>query len=247
ATTLPFVTSSVTPTLEREGGDHTDSVSGPNLRTIPPAVRFVISSDLSHHSGTHAVDVELSSLIRSTVPDPLVMTAAVTTTIVVETSLVSVPKVKVQPVNPVLFGDSISTSGHDVTGPSSLAHPDLSADSFYTVQGLNPETLHRVYVPKWIVTNESVLDDPYVCRSLTDQLAPSVLFAQLRTIEYDQLFAEYNMAVAHQTCLGAEAAEATRVNELNDLKGRNIALEGKVAALEATATSKYAELASSSS
>ncbi|GKC92035.1 hypothetical protein Tco_1157477 [Tanacetum coccineum] len=133
ATTMPLVTSSVTPTPEREGGDHTDSVSGPNLRTIPPAARFVISSNSSHHSGTHAVDVEVSSLIKSAVLDPPVMTAAVTTTAVVETSLVSVPKVTVKHVNHTLFGDSMSTSGYDVAGPSSLVHLDLSAHSFYAV------------------------------------------------------------------------------------------------------------------
>ncbi|GKG47437.1 hypothetical protein Tco_0506922, partial [Tanacetum coccineum] len=33
AATVPFVTSSVTLTLEREGGGHEDSITGPNLRT----------------------------------------------------------------------------------------------------------------------------------------------------------------------------------------------------------------------
>ncbi|GKD87515.1 hypothetical protein Tco_1358669, partial [Tanacetum coccineum] len=150
---VPLVTSSVTPTPKREGGDHTDSVSGPNLQTKPAAVRFIISSDSSHHSDTHDLDVEVSSLVRSTVPDPPVMTAAVTTTVVVETSLVSVSKATAKPVNPTLFGDSMSTSGHDVAGPSSLVHLELFADSFYAIQDLNPKTLHRVYVPKWTVTN----------------------------------------------------------------------------------------------
>ncbi|GKF30369.1 hypothetical protein Tco_0100167 [Tanacetum coccineum] len=65
---------------------------------------------------------------------PPVMTTAVTTTAIVETSLVSVSKVTVKPVNPTLFGDSMSTSGHDVTGPSSPVHPKLSANSFYAIQ-----------------------------------------------------------------------------------------------------------------
>ncbi|GJW88335.1 hypothetical protein Tco_0163675, partial [Tanacetum coccineum] len=134
--TAPLITSSVTPMLEREGGDHTDSVSGTNLWTKPVAVRFVISSDSSHHSGTHAVDVEVSSLVRSTVPDPPVMTVFVTTTAAVRTSLVSVSK----------------------------------------VTDLNPKTLQWVYVPKWTVTNES----------------------------YDQLYTEFNVGAARQTCLDVE-------------------------------------------
>ncbi|GKB95931.1 hypothetical protein Tco_0982068 [Tanacetum coccineum] len=117
--------------------------------------------------------------------------------------------------------------------------------------------------------NESVLDDLDVCRSLVDQLAPPGLFSQLRGMDYDQLFAEFNVGATRQTCLGAEvrmrfehtlrerkrlegrSAEAARVGELNSLKERNIALEkeknnleGQVAELESVATTKDTELAS---
>ncbi|GKD02641.1 hypothetical protein Tco_1177615, partial [Tanacetum coccineum] len=176
ATTMPLTASSVTLMPERKGGDYTDSISSPNLETKPTAVRFVISSDSSHYSGTHVVDVEVSYLVRSAVLDPPVMTAAVTTTAVVETHLVSVPKVTVKPMNPTLFGDSMYTSGHDIAGPSSLVYPEISTDSFYAIQDLNPETLHRVYVLEWAVTNESIPDDPNMFHSLTDQLVPPALF-----------------------------------------------------------------------
>ncbi|GKB01378.1 hypothetical protein Tco_0829422 [Tanacetum coccineum] len=209
STTVPFVTSSVTPTPEREGGECTNSVSGPNLRTKPTGVRFVISSDSSHHSGTHAANVEVSSLVRSTIPDPPVMTAAVATTAVIETSLVSVPKVKVNPINPALFKDSISISGHNVAGPSSPIHPDLSADSFYAVQDLNLQTLYR----------------------------------------YDQLYAEFNVGAARQTCLGAEVrmrAEHTlrkkKILEEESEATEAIRLRGYVTTIEATEALHAAEL-----
>ncbi|GJW34431.1 gypsy type transposase [Tanacetum coccineum] len=86
AETVPFVTSSVTPTPEREGGGNTDFVFGPNLRTQRPSKRFVISLDFSHHSSTNAADAEVTSLVRSFVSPPPVMTAAVTTTNVVGAS-----------------------------------------------------------------------------------------------------------------------------------------------------------------
>ncbi|GJT84496.1 hypothetical protein Tco_1066213 [Tanacetum coccineum] len=63
ATTFPFVTSSVTPTPERKGGGHTDSVSGANLRTRHPAERFVISSDSPHDSSANAADDEVTSIV----------------------------------------------------------------------------------------------------------------------------------------------------------------------------------------
>ncbi|GJW40885.1 hypothetical protein Tco_0066730 [Tanacetum coccineum] len=210
AATMPLITSSVTPTPEREGGDHTDSVSGPNFRTKPVAV-------------------------RSTVLDPPVMTVAVTTTTIVETSLVSVSKVTVKPVNPTLFRDSMSTNGHDVAGPSSPVHPELSADSFYAIQDLNPETLHRVYVPKWTITKESILDDPYMCHTLTDQLAPPALFSQLRAMEYDQLYTEFNVE-QHVRCASEKDAEIASLKSQLSLKEveatEAIRLRGHVATVE---------------
>ncbi|GJX58258.1 hypothetical protein Tco_0289648 [Tanacetum coccineum] len=66
--TLPFVTSSVSATPGREGGDHTDSVCEPNFCTIGASQRFVISSDSSHYSGTNIVEVDVDSLISSSAP-----------------------------------------------------------------------------------------------------------------------------------------------------------------------------------
>nr|GEV42669.1 hypothetical protein [Tanacetum cinerariifolium] len=140
--TVPLITSSVTPTSKRKGGDLANSVSSPNLLTKPAAVRFVISLDSSYHSGTHVVDVEVSSLVRSNILDTSVMTAAVATT-AVGTSLVSLSKVTVKPVNRTLFGYSMSTSRDDVARPSISIHPELFADSFYAIQDLNPEILYR--------------------------------------------------------------------------------------------------------
>ncbi|GKD89159.1 hypothetical protein Tco_1364666, partial [Tanacetum coccineum] len=77
---VPFITSSVTPTPEREIGGRTNSILGPNLRTQHPAERFVISSDPSHHSSANAADDEVTSFVRSFVPPPPVLTAVVATT-----------------------------------------------------------------------------------------------------------------------------------------------------------------------
>ncbi|GJU65379.1 histone-lysine N-methyltransferase ASHH3 [Tanacetum coccineum] len=61
--TLPFITSSVTASPLEEGGDRTDSVTGPSLRTIGPSARFVVLSDSSHHSGAKSADPEVDSLV----------------------------------------------------------------------------------------------------------------------------------------------------------------------------------------
>ncbi|GKA61393.1 hypothetical protein Tco_0760800, partial [Tanacetum coccineum] len=155
--TVPFVTSFVTLTLEREGGECTDSVTGPNLRTQHPAK-------------------------RSLVPDPLIMTTVVATTVVADTSSVLVPKAGDEPVHARIFTDSTS--------------------------------IGTIYVPKWNAVNESALDDPDVCHGLVDQLAPPVLFSQLRVL--------CMWEVARQTCLSAEVRMQTKhiLREKKKLEGR---------------------------
>ncbi|GJS75411.1 gypsy type transposase [Tanacetum coccineum] len=212
--TAPFVTSSVTLTPEREGGGHIDSVSGPNLRNQHPAERFVISSDSSPHSSTNAADAEVTSIVRSPIPPPPVMTAAVATTVVAGTSSAHVLGACTEPTIQSLFADSASPSaaGPEIAGPSDPHSTEISADSFYVSQEMDSETVQQIYVPKWNVINDSAFDDPEVCRSMIDQLAPPGFFSQLRSMDYDQLFTEFNVGAAHQTCLSAEVRLRSEYN-----------------------------------
>ncbi|GKA95206.1 hypothetical protein Tco_0817244, partial [Tanacetum coccineum] len=124
----------------------------------------------------------------SPIADALVMTVVVTTSIVVDVFVVLVSKGRVKSGNLENFGDSVSAGGANtnVANSSKLNEPATSSDSFYASQDLDSETLYRIYVPKWKVTNYSILDDPYVCRDLMDRLAPLALFSQLRAMDYDQ-------------------------------------------------------------
>nr|GEX31728.1 hypothetical protein [Tanacetum cinerariifolium] len=76
--TLPLGTSLVSTTSRREDGNPTDSITGLNLCTIGAFERFIISSDSSHHSSTHASRAEVDSIIRFVVL-LLIMTEAVVT------------------------------------------------------------------------------------------------------------------------------------------------------------------------
>ncbi|GJT79370.1 hypothetical protein Tco_1053712 [Tanacetum coccineum] len=102
--TLPFVTSSVFAMPKREGGDHTDSVVGLNLRTISAPQRFVISSDSSHHSGANVAEAKVDSLVRSSI---LVMTVVTTVIAMTDPALV----VKEKPVTLSLFSVDSSSAG----------------------------------------------------------------------------------------------------------------------------------------
>nr|GEV17051.1 hypothetical protein [Tanacetum cinerariifolium] len=140
--TVPFVTSYVTLTPDHDGGEHTDSVSGPNLRTRHPAERFVISSDSSHHFSTNAADYEVTSIVRSFAPPSLIMTAAVG-----GTSSAPALVAGIELVHASIFVDSASIGEvrQDVTGPSKPARTKLSADTFYVSQEMDSETLQQIY------------------------------------------------------------------------------------------------------
>ncbi|GKF72977.1 hypothetical protein Tco_0219309, partial [Tanacetum coccineum] len=119
--TLPFVTSSVSATPGREGGDHTDSVFEPNFCTIGASQRFVISSDSSHYFGTNVVEVEVDSLIRSSAP-------VMTTVTIVTPTVDTIAAAKEKPVEPSLFGAaSLSASGTD---PTPVSFSDLTGSDF---------------------------------------------------------------------------------------------------------------------
>nr|GEZ25421.1 hypothetical protein [Tanacetum cinerariifolium] len=203
-------------------GGHTDSITGPNLQTQHPAEMFVISSDSPCHSSSNAADAEVSFAVRSFVSDPPIMTTTVATMVVSNTS--SIP---------------VNRAGDE------LVHTSIFADSTSIGMDMDSETLRQVYVPKWNIVNEFSLDDPDVCRSLVDQLAPPVLFSSFVEAE-----AAEAIHVRGQVSV-AEAAKAARVRELDRLKARNLVLEGEkstldgqVTALESSASAKEAECAS---
>ncbi|GJX31919.1 hypothetical protein Tco_0241774 [Tanacetum coccineum] len=92
----------------------------------------------------------------------------------------------------------------DLAGPSQPEESEGSDDSFYEPPTLDPSEAKRWYVPRWNVTNDSLLDDGFSCRTLVDRVAPPAFFSALRTLDYDQLYTEFNVGAARQVCLGAE-------------------------------------------
>ncbi|GJY35643.1 hypothetical protein Tco_0421021 [Tanacetum coccineum] len=179
--TLPFVTSSVSATPEREDEHPADSVTGLNLRTISAPQRFVISSYSSHHSGANIAEAEVDSIARSTAP---IIATVVTVTIDVATTT------KEAPAKPSLFSAGSSSAGG--TDPVPGGFSDVTGSDFL-VGGIrivvDPEfDLQKVYVPQWSVTNGSCLDDGLVCLEMLDEFAPPKFFASIRGMEHDQLF-----------------------------------------------------------
>ncbi|GJX06434.1 hypothetical protein Tco_0194366 [Tanacetum coccineum] len=141
------------------------------------AKRFVISSDSSHDLNANATDDEVTSIIRSSMPPPLVLTVAIAITIIARATSTLVHESGTEQVQPSIFRDSASPSmvEADIAGPS---QPNVISDS--------------------------ILDDPDVYRGMTDHLAPLGFFFQLSGMDYEQVLAEFNVRTARHVCFSAE-------------------------------------------
>ncbi|GKC96699.1 hypothetical protein Tco_1162141 [Tanacetum coccineum] len=173
--TLPFITSSVTASPLEEGGDRTDSVTGPSLRTVGPSARFVVLSDSSHHSGAKSADPEVDSLVRSAAP---VMTEATTVATVATTIAIptDVSKDKSAP-HPSVFGSSSSSEKTDrtlslFTGRSGSG---FDAGSIRAEEAIGTG-LEEIYVPEWTVTKGFELNDGRLCANMIDHFTPPAFF-----------------------------------------------------------------------
>ncbi|GKA61200.1 hypothetical protein Tco_0760607 [Tanacetum coccineum] len=153
--TLPFVTSPVSTTLEREGDVLVDFVTGVNLPKI-------------------------DSLVMSFVP---VMTTATIVTSAVDPA--SVVKEKLVEPSSFFVGSSSAGGTDHITGDfSDLTGSDFLVGAICTVIEPDVD-LQKVYVPQWSVTNGSRLDDGRVYREMVDEFAPSKFFVSIHGMEHD--------------------------------------------------------------
>nr|GEV14285.1 hypothetical protein [Tanacetum cinerariifolium] len=88
----------------------------------------------------------------------------------------------------------------DDAGPSYLPGKELSMGS----SEVDFENLHDVFVSHWNIPNNALLDDLDTSKEFIDHLFPLVLFAQIRDIDYEELFTEFSVRTDHQACLSAE-------------------------------------------
>nr|GEW88628.1 hypothetical protein [Tanacetum cinerariifolium] len=196
--TLPFVSSSVSTTSDRKGGDCTELLAGANLRTLEATQRFVISLDSSDPLGVNIAEAEVDYVVRTSVP---IMTNATTAT--PTDDLAAIAKEKL--VSASVFGGDSSSAGrsHPIYGGIS----DRTGGDFL-VGGIRivvePDSnLQIVYVPYWNVTNGFCMDDGGVYREMVEEFPPK-FFASIRGIEHDQLFTEFNVRAARHISLGAK-------------------------------------------
>ncbi|GKG30481.1 hypothetical protein Tco_0422969, partial [Tanacetum coccineum] len=83
----------------------------------------------------------------------------------------------------------------------SPSHPEESKssdDSFYEIPNVDPAMAKRWYVLKWNITNDSLQDDAFSCRTLVDRVAPPAARQEkdLEILELKSKLAEKETEVA---------------------------------------------------
>nr|GFA00779.1 hypothetical protein [Tanacetum cinerariifolium] len=168
---------------------------------------------------------------------------------------------------PKKLKDDQNTSGHDgaSTGGKSLAAIqelfEQNDEVTFIIRSLvSPPPLMIAAIDTTVIAGATFVlvfrvgaePVPQVCRSMVDQLAPPRFFSQLRGLEYEQLFAEFNVGVARQACLNAEVRLRSEhiYTERKMFKRRCVGLTGllkdrdaKVVSLKVQLSLKEAEAA----
>ncbi|GJU89092.1 hypothetical protein Tco_1301515 [Tanacetum coccineum] len=237
--TLPFITSPVSVTPEQESEDQTDSMVEANLQTITAPLRFVMSSDSSHHSGANIAEAEVDSFARPSIP---LMTLATTVTSTVDPATT----VKEKFVGSSVFGGDSSSGGadHTIGGFSDLIGSDFIVGGIRTV--INPDTdLQKVYVPQWSVTNGSRLGAArQMSRSAEVRMRAEYNIREMRRLNSVLLAKEAEAAEAIRLYAEAskfEVIEKSLQDEVIVLKDCNTTLEKEKSELNV----KVADLAAS--
>ncbi|GJX16727.1 RNA-directed DNA polymerase, eukaryota [Tanacetum coccineum] len=226
--TLHFITSFVTASPFEEGGDHTDSVNGPSLRTVGPSTRFVVLSDSSHHSGAKSADPEVDSFVRSVTP---VMTTATTVTAfvfsVAATATTSVDVGKDKDVSALSIFSCSSSS--DKTDRTLSLFTGKSGSEFVAgsirAGGDADVDLQEIYIPEWSMTKGFELNDGRSCVNMIDHFTPPAFFKTVRGMEHEQLFDEFNVSAARNLSLSSEVRMRAEYNILEKKKWKSLAGE----------------------
>ncbi|GJY43374.1 hypothetical protein Tco_0431587 [Tanacetum coccineum] len=253
--TLPFVTSFVSATPERENENPADSMTGPNLRTISAPQRFIISSDSSHHSGANIAEAEVDSIVMSSTP---IIATVVTVTVDVAASA------KETPVRPSLFsagsssvGGTDSTPGgfSDVSGSDFLiggirtvVEPDFDLQKFFaSIRGMEHDQLFTEFnvgaarqVSLSVKVRMRVEYNIKEKRKLRAVVEEKDILLKAKVEEVDSLKAQLLVKEAEATeaiCLRTEASkfevvEKSLRDEVESLKERNTTLEKEKSMLD---------------
>ncbi|GJU15525.1 hypothetical protein Tco_1143491, partial [Tanacetum coccineum] len=174
------------------------------------------------------LSAQASLQIRTTVGSSSTLSAPVDTVVATTTSIKAKLTADVNP---------------DPAGPSQLEESEGSDDSFYELATLDPSEAKRWYVPRWNITNDSLLDDSFSCRTLEvrSRAEHELELKEKLNAKYDargKLLEKKDSEILRlKSQLAEKEAETAEVVRLRDqvssLSGEKSALTAEVACIEA--------------
>ncbi|GKA34357.1 hypothetical protein Tco_0720786 [Tanacetum coccineum] len=126
------------------------------------------------------------------------------------------------------------TPTSDVAGSSQLETSEGSDDSFYELPALNSVEAKRFIFPRWNITNDSLLDDGFSCRTLVDRVAPLAFSLPSEVWIMNNYIRSSTWGAARHICL--ESKEAEKAEERGGLSvfvGQSALDDSKAACAEA--------------
>ncbi|GKD45536.1 hypothetical protein Tco_1270181, partial [Tanacetum coccineum] len=256
------VSGSSHPSKKLNGDYITSSEAATGGKSSSVLKELLASNFLNVEAGVEAmatlplVTSSLSATSESVAP-PLVMIEAVITTNVASIPFVLAPKTGTKVISPVhasMFhdSDSIGIVRPDAAGSSHMPGKELLMGS----RDINFETLHELFVLKWNISNNTLLDDhdrkrlESKCESQADLLKAKD--TEIENLKAQLLLKEAKAAKAARLRIQVSAAEATEkihADEIDVLKQRNMALEnekdsldGKIVELKSSVSAKDLKL-----
>ncbi|GJV47495.1 hypothetical protein Tco_1437707, partial [Tanacetum coccineum] len=145
----------------------------------------------------------------------------------------------------------------DMGGSSQLETSEGSADSFYETAALNSEDAKRWYIPRWNITNDSLLDDGFSCRTLIclgsevrSRTEHELELKEKLRVKYDArgvLLKEKDVEIARLKSLVKEKeTESVEVSHLRDqvsvLTDEKSSLSAKVSVLKSAVSQKETDI-----
>nr|GEU88918.1 transposase (putative), gypsy type [Tanacetum cinerariifolium] len=177
--TEDFVSSSITPTPERECHDESGWTQDGNVWTRLASDRFVV---LTFGSEPMDTDATISPKVISPIMYVQTEAEATTASSVNEIGAYSI------------LGNEAEASSDD--GPL--------IDDFYESQTIDSAIAHDIYVLNLDVTNDARMDDPVMCRNFIDDVPPPGYWDYLRNRSDAEFLDRLNVNSAQHVCMMSE-------------------------------------------
>ena len=100
--------------------------------------------------------------------------------------------------------DAVDPDQEDSNPADAAKDGSAGSSDFYQSLSVDTAEASSAYVPKWLATNGFKMDDPWICRSLIDNLPPPGYVSILRNLDAKDLLDRHNLLTAQKVGTDSE-------------------------------------------